>query len=96
MAIIDDLKLKVKENERLVVDTRDWHIVCREETRQAERLLRIKKREMNKAYKDWCIARKQLYRARTRLSSYPSKTRRYAKEHMDKVFKLLENGRKQE
>jgi len=88
--VMENLKEKIRENQRLVVDTRDWHIVCREETKQAERTLRIRKREMNKAYSDWCRARKQLERAKRKLSAYPSQTRRYAKEHMDKVFDLME------
>lgn len=83
-SILDDLKAKVASWEESLQIRNLTYL------KQAEAILKECKRNKNWAYKQVVLAKKELKKAKTKLSSYPSNQRRWAKQNMDKVLELIE------
>lgn len=58
--------------------------------KDAENNLKIAKKVFNATTRDWVQARKEAERTKRRWKTYPYRMRQWAKNNMDKVFKLLE------
>jgi len=92
MAIIDELKNKVKEAEQLVIDTRIMYCELEQRVKDGEKALRHFKSDFNRSHKNWVRAKKLVIKTKAKLSRYPRETRVYAKNPMDKVFNILEKS----
>jgi hypothetical protein len=90
MSQLDDLKFKLETMEADVTRSRAIYLVMKKNLREKESELRFAKSHFNRAYKDWKESRKQALRAKRRLQTYPYKIRKWAMEHFDEVWKLLE------
>jgi phage-related tail protein len=90
MTQLEDLKHNLETVEMDVTRSRSRYLAMKEILRQKESEMRLAKSHFNRAYKDWCDSRKEALRAKRRLQSYPYKIRKWAMEHFDKVWEMLE------
>ncbi|MDD5501886.1 MAG: hypothetical protein PHH26_00280 [Candidatus Thermoplasmatota archaeon] len=88
--IKENLEAEVRAAEENVRMARGRHISYKEALRQAELSLRRVRHDANQAYTNWKNARRELARAKARLSSYPSKSRNWAKENIGKILGKME------
>lgn len=92
--------MKIKSEQQLKEEYLSWlesikirriaYESARFHLKQNEENLKIAKRIFNRTYNDWKIARLECERSKRRWKNQPYKMRKWAKEHMDKVFELFE------
>lgn len=88
MVILDDLKQKVKDCEFQVKMERQAYLQEKAELKGTENLLRMAKKRFNQQYRYWKIAERNLKKAKSKLARFPSESRRWAKQNMNKVLEF--------
>lgn len=90
MVVFDNLKQKVKEAEQLVVDTRKMYLEMKEKVKKIENELKENKKYFNRSHRNWVRAKKLVIKTKSKLSRYPRETRNYGKNHLNKLFEIIE------
>ena len=94
MTTEETIENKLQEEYLSWVQSIEIRTIARQSARvylkEAEENLRIAKKVFYATTRDWVKARKEAERTKRKWKTYLYRMRRWAKENMDKVFKLLE------
>ena len=86
MTLIDDMKKKIEDKKQEISEWRTEMNQAANQVKAAEGYFKEAKRRKNRAYMGWVAARKELKREKARLSSLPSRSRKYTLTHLGKVL----------
>lgn len=88
-SIIEKLKHDVESSNLLVESMKRLYTQSKRYVALKEGELKNAKSSLYQAHKAWVYAKKSFAKSKNRLAAYPSKNRRYVKEHFGEVLERI-------